>query len=527
MAAPALVSAAQPNPLLALSLAAPAPSAGAASGPAAADELRSGPSAEASARSEAAVSERQLWLRRMFDGSGLKSVSSPAVDLVLGARLETWQVQLQPRAAKPELAAPGEPAISVEASKKAQRQVLVGTGIFKFGMEALGISVPLIALTYFGSAVWMATMAVGWGACMTVASMFSGGLIDRKPVQKVLAGAMALQAGAVAGMIGLLLLGVTNPWAILPLYSLAGASMGVVVTARNTLPARLLGRDHAALSKFNSIAHIVYEVSGTVAPLLVGLLISRFGLIPALILHPPMYLLSAWAFSRLKFEAAPSEAPVPARFWDMLKRVASEVRAGARVMLGQREFRWIWFMLLGPAIIHRVVEQMLVPVFAKNILAAPEKAAWLVSSSNFGELLGALVLLKVASAAGAGLLQKSNPSYRWIRPMAVGALAVWSMFSGVSLFLVLPVFALMSLAWVANEISLTSELQSRLPESSAGKAIGFLMASELGAIMGISYLVGMLFDILPVGVGFAAVNVAISLLAGVLFLGYSWMRKKA
>ncbi len=459
-------------------------------------------------------------LNRFFDGgvkpktaaevSATESPAAPVSGLALPQAKEQGQAQ---------------PQVPDPARQKNARRALAATGIYKFGMEALNIAMPLIALTVFGSAVWMATMAVAWGASMTVASMFAGGLIDRKPVQKVMAGALVTQAVAVTGIIGMLALGAVNPWMVLPLYAVAGLTQGVVLTARDTIPARLLGRDAAVLSKFNAKTHVVYEVAGTIAPLLVGLLISRVSIVAGLFLQPPAYLLSAYLFSKLKLDAKMDVAqatPASERgVKNAIKRVVSDIKEGGRLILGTKEFRLLGFMLLGPMVVHRVYEQIVVPIFTKGVLGDPSKSGLIVSASNFGELVGALMLLRVLmNTAG----DKKPSPFRWIRFMALGTLSVWALTAGLSLPVIMAAIAIMSTTWAANDISMTSYFQSRLPNESAGKAVGFLMAAELATIMGLSYLLGFIFDFLPMQAGFIGVSVALTVLAFFFYRGYAKLK---
>ncbi|MBI4677073.1 MAG: MFS transporter [Elusimicrobia bacterium] len=464
-----------------------------------------------SRESEAFQAER---LSSVYDGVGLKGRPADPVDSAVAAPQTAPQTGLQTKRSLWARLLP-----SSKDKKASAKRSLVATGFFKVGMEALGVSMPMIALTLFGSAVWMANMAVTWGISMTAASMLAGGWMDRKPVHKIMAKAMVVQAAAVAGILGLFLAGLGTPWLIMPLYAVAGASMGVVITGRNLLPARVLGNDHARLGKFNAVTHLVYEVSGTIAPLLVGLLISKAGLVFGLLLHPPAYLLAAWMFSRVKLDdagGAPGQArsPSPGKglraLWNLAKNAVSDVRAGYGVMVKDRGFRWISLMLLGPMIVHRVFESMLVPFFVKTFLGAPERAAWVVSGSNFGELLGAVLLIRAMTA-----MADKTPSapYRWVKPMALGTLATWVLALTGNLWAIIPLVVAMSLTWAANDINLTSYLQSKLPPESAGKAMGFLMAAELAAIMGSSYILGFMFDAAAPFVSLVVVNLSATLMA--------------
>ncbi|MBI5240519.1 MAG: MFS transporter [Elusimicrobia bacterium] len=497
-----------------------APAAAAAVSPLAAVVQVAGELSQTAAPQGGDSSESAPVLNRFFDG-GVKPKTaaevaagelpaSPVSGLALPQAKEQGQAQAQ---------------VPDPARQKNARRALAATGIYKFGMEALNIAMPLIALTVFGSAVWMATMAVAWGASMTVASMFAGGLIDRKPVQKVMAGALVTQAVAVTGIIGMLALGVVNPWLVLPLYALAGLTQGVVLTARDTIPARMLGRDQAVLSKFNAKTHVVYEVAGTIAPLLVGILISKVSIIAGLFLQPPAYLISAYVFSKLKLDAK-MDISRELRAEDRgvknaIKRVISDIKEGGRLILGTKEFRWLGFMLLGPMVVHRVYEQIVVPIFTKGVLGDPSKSGLIVSASNFGELLGALLLLRVLMNTTGG--KKPSP-FRWIRFMALGTLSVWVLTAGLSLPVIMAAIAIMSTTWAANDISMTSYFQSRLPNESAGKAVGFLMAAELATIMGLSYLLGFVFDFLPMGAGFIGVSVALTALAFFFYRGYAKLK---
>ena len=485
-------------------------------------ELSATAAPKAGAQSSSAQSS---LLRRFFDGGAKAAAGSDPVAAPAPSAPASPALLSKAEAAPQTSAFVPAPAAAEAARRKAARQALLGTGIFKFGMEALAISMPIIALTVFGSAVWLATMAVGWGASMTVASMLSGGLLDRKPAPKVLAGALVTQAAAVGGIIALLALGATNPWFILPLYALAGATQGIVLTARNTLPARIFGQDEAVLGRFNAKTHVVYEVAGTVAPLLVGLLIAQFGTIAGLFMLPPAFLLAAGVFYRIKADApaAASQDPAaqPVGFKDFVKRTAAEIKEGARIMLGSHENRWLAFMLLGPMVVHRVFEQIMVPVFTKGVLGNPALSTWIVSGSNFGELLGAILLLRVLMNTDKG--KRASP-FHWIRAMALGTLAVWGLTGGLGLPVIMALVAAMSTTWAANDISMTSYLQARLPKESAGKAMGFLMALELGVIMAVSYLLGFLFDFLPLGAGLIGAGAAMTVLAGLFYRGYSKLR---
>jgi uncharacterized membrane protein len=189
-------------------------------------------------------------------------------------------------------------------------------------------------------------------------------------------------------------------------------------------------------------------------------------------------------------------------------------------MTRSKEFRWLGVMMVGPMILHRIVEQILTPLFAKSVLHAPAMAGMIVSGSNLGECLGAVLLLSTLMNREKG--RKPSP-FRWIRLMALAGLGVWAFSTG-ALWLVLPTVLAMGLTFAANDVGVSSYFQSRLPNDSSGKALGFLMAVELGSIMVVSYLLGFLFDLLPVGAALTAVGAAFSAMALFFLWGYGRLR---
>lgn len=522
-------------------LASPAPVLAGPEALAAAEEISRAAAARPDAPAQAEA-EQDNASRRIFDGAA--ALPAPADPVAVLSDDHDAPFAALARAGRD---IPERPHIRLlrddeSAKKKAARRVFVGTGIYKFGMEALNITMPLIALTFFGSTIWMATMATGWGLAMTLSSMLAGGVIDRKPVQKVLATALLAQAGIVAGIIFLFAAGAANPWLILPLLTLAGATQGAVLTARDCLSALTVGRNHDSILTQNIKVHMYYEIAGVIAPLAVGLLLRNsaaligVNVLAGLCLLPPAYILAAWVFWRLKLAAPPGGrqgATPPSRsLKDMIQAALSDIRAGKQIILGQKEFRWLGFMIVGPMILHRLLEQIMIPIFAKNVLDSAEKSAWMISSSSAGELLSAALLLLMLrfSRADHGTVCTKKPSpFSWIRVMALSSLLLWTFAvgAGVNLWLLLGVIMASSLTLAANDLSLHSYFQSRLPNEAAGKATGFLMAIQLGSIMAISCLLGFLFELLPIHPVFVGLCAAISILAALFYRGYAKLREAA
>ncbi|MBI5595338.1 MAG: MFS transporter [Elusimicrobia bacterium] len=402
------------------------------------------------------------------------------------------------------------------------RWYLAGTALFKVGMEALGLAVPLIALTVFGQATMAAALAMGWGLSQIVGSSVGGGLLDRKAPAKVLKWSMGLQALSVGTLLSLFVvqssfgIPLALPAVIFGLHVVTGVLAGVADTARQVIPPLLVGSEGKRLKVFNSKVHVAYEVAGVAGALLTGVLISAFGLVPALILHPPAYLLAAWAFSRLKLADNPAAAAAaPAgNLLESVKRAWADLKAGFVAVKGSKVVFWAAVALVLPLVLHRLLEGLLVPIAAKTLLGAPSVAAWIIAASNFGELMGAFFLMK-ANMSDAEASKLRSPFF--IRLMAAGVLALWVLNFAPSFWFILPAVAFGSFSWAASDLSLRSKIQETLPPAVRGRAFGFLTAAAFAVVLAASFGLGLLFDALPAAPVFWGVNAALTLMAVGLF----------
>jgi hypothetical protein len=480
---------------------------------------------------------RLLGLRLIRSGKSSEPVAASASSLgSLRARLSAHSAGEHASPA----AAPGETPPPGQSEKAATRKYLVGTGIFKMGMEALSLSAPLLALTIFGQVKVAAVLVVGWGLSQIVFSSLSGGLLDRRSPSKVLAWSMAFQAATVAVLIGLFAADkffpgiagfpLVNPMTLLALYSLAGGFMGVSDTARQVIPPEIAGSQEHGLKIFNAKTHIAYEIAGVLGAVLTGVIIANFGIMPALLIHPPAYLLAAWVFSRLKItprtrfhpeaaEGAPSEDRLPRFFGkgNPLARAYRDIIAGAKTVLANPVFRWSTLALIVPLVTHRLLEGLLIPVTAKTLLADPSAAAWIIGASNFGELLGAVLLMRALLSTD-GSKKRFRSSF-WVRLMTLGSLGIIGLTFAdtIPFWTVLLLIGFRSMTWATSELSLRSKLQNGLPKQIRGRAFAFIGAVAFGLILAASMGVGFLMDILPRLTVFYGIDVVLVALAAMLF----------
>ncbi|MBI4423891.1 MAG: MFS transporter [Elusimicrobia bacterium] len=407
------------------------------------------------------------------------------------------------------------------------RGYLLGTGIFKLGMEAVVIAMPQVALAVSGQMAWTAVMMVGWVLSQALASSLAGGMLDRNSPTKVLSRSLAVMAGIVTAILafaaidaiagGALGVALFNKYTLLALYSLAGAAWGVADTARQVIPPLAVGRDERAIKLFNAKTHTAYEIAGVIGAVATGWMIQSFGLVQALILHPPAFLLAAWVFSRLRLTAPPPAAAEPkegAGGW-------RDLREGMRTIFSHSMYRWGAFALIVPVVIHRIFEGVLIPAFAKGVLHDPAQAAWIMGASNFGELLGACLLMRAMLSEKPDVARTAF----WVKLMAFGLLGLWALSATTQLWLLLPLVAFKSLSWAASDLSLRGKLQNSLPPAVRGRTFGFIGAVGYVAVMAISLGLGLLMDAAGKAPVIFGVNVGLTLLLALLLAAAARLAK--
>lgn len=459
-------------------------------------------------------------LGREISGRAQGAVTADAVVPVSGIRRTT----LARLSARPNAVTDPAPPAHPAPARNDTRWYIGGSALFKIGMESLGLAVPLIALIVFGQAKWAAGMAMGWGLAQIIGSSVGGGLLDRRPPAKVLAWTMGLQALSVTILLGLFVaqsaLGIplAQPAAVLALHMVTGVLAGVADTARQVIPPVLVGDEGQALKVFNSKVHVAYEFAGVVGAILAGLLIKNFGVVFVLALHPPTYLLAAWAFSRLRLapaiNAQAAGAPSHRGIRQTLGRAWSDLMAGAKTIRATPVIFWASVALVIPLVLHRLLEGLLIPIAAKTLLADPSVAAWMMGASNFGELVGAFLLMR-ANLSNAAAAKLRSPF--WVRLMSMGLVGLWAFTFSPTLWAILPWIAFGSLSWAASDLSLRSKLQEILAPEMRGRTFGFLTAAAFAIVFLSSMGLGFIFDAFPAAPVFLGINAVLLVLVGGLF----------
>lgn len=396
-------------------------------------------------------------------------------------------VAAPPSSASPAPLKPAAPAS--EETRRAVKLIMWATPAFKLGAEVVTLSMPLLVMKSLGGATVVAALIIVYQAAQAAVGALTPALLRRFPATKVLAGSVLAQAVLVGSLLGLAAAHSAAPWLVFPVYGLVGGAIGVADTARRLIPSLLMGRDEQALRDYNARLHRRYEAAGVIGSLAGGALIALIGPLYAMLIQPPTYLLSAWLLMKVKLPARASQEHDGSSWKDVF--------AGAKRVLRDSRFRWLAAAMVLPQIIHRVFENLLLPVYAKTLLGAGALAAVLLTASNLGELGGASIMLKKSS-------RFPGPS-AWVRWAALGLLAGWALPVAGHLSLALGLAALVPLifvfssTWAGSHLSLESDVQRHVPEKEQPGVMSFLNGLFIGGTALVSFGLGRLLDGLGTG----------------------------
>jgi len=365
--------------------------------------------------------------------------------------------------------------------------LILATMAYKFAFESLSSAVGLFVLTRFADTgvTMLAVLVVLYGFLQSIGSSAVGQLSLRTHnLGRLLTSVLLSMAGLIAALLLLELfsggdrkhLASWNPWIIFPIYLLFGACVGMLEISRKILPRQILGSDAVELKSLNAKVHIFYEVSGTSGALLSTLLITYMGPIYSLFHLPPFFLLSAVLFwmtipppdnfmdlpelegektMKQKFELK----PFLQNLYFQLKTYCVNLKVGGKLVLGNRKYWWLVIVFVVPQVLHRLIENLLIPVFTKKVLNDGSLSGIIVGGSNFGELLGAFLVMQISRYV------KNPLHYCRIDAVLLGLLWVFAFIPLFSKSIVvasslIPLMVLVSGFWAAGDISLLAYVQS-------------------------------------------------------------------
>ncbi|KAG0000883.1 hypothetical protein BGZ79_005364 [Entomortierella chlamydospora] len=194
-----------------------------------------------------------------------------------------------------------------------------------------------------------------------------------------------------------------SPYILFPVYNIIGICRGMVELIRRVIPKDIVGGDVIKLKRMDATVHIFYEIAGTAGAFFASYLVLTLGTAPAPAMSPFFFVFAAvtWPFIGLlqsdhDNRKQPHILEQPSIFTQIIHGFAhfgTSMFRGAQIIFSSRKFIWLIPGYSIPLFTHRYLESQLSPVFAKRILNQGAYAQFMVGSSNFGELLGALFVL--------------------------------------------------------------------------------------------------------------------------------------
>jgi predicted MFS family arabinose efflux permease len=286
---------------------------------------------------------------------------------------------------------------------------------FPRGLRALNhaqfrrfFSAQLVALT--GS--WMQTVAQSWlvlsltnspfrlgligtlqFAPVLAFSIFSGAVADRFPKRRILMLTQAALAAQAAALGALAWTGHAEYWHVGVLALVVGFAHAIDLPARQSYVAEIVGRDDLVNAvALNSAA---FNAARIVGPAVAGVLIGRYGVVPAFVINSAGFVVVIVALATLTAEGRPVARPGAG--------VLAEIGEGIRYALATPRIRVVLGLLLvvSFAVFNFTVY---VPLLARDVLG--------LGARGFGFLMAALGVGAVAGALTLGASAAREPAIR-------------------------------------------------------------------------------------------------------------------
>ncbi|KAF8473985.1 major facilitator superfamily domain-containing protein [Kalaharituber pfeilii] len=380
---------------------------------------------------------------------------------------------------------------------------IIGIMFYKLGLEAFNGSITTLAVDRFEDQAFRKQgMLQGLNqACQCVGSILIAPLIKRFPTRSVLAAAV-LTFGLLTALLMIVdastggkikpaaqekpHYGTWNPDGLFPLYCASGITYGMVELIRRVIPRDIVGGDVNKLRRMDAIVHIFYEVAGTSGAIATTYLVLRLGNNYSFIVTPIFFTTACivWSFiTTLEFEKDLDLAQEDQNYFIQLvqgiKYFGLSVWVGAKIVFSNRKFIWLPLGYSVALYGHRYLESGIAPIIAKQIFKKSAYSQILVGGSNFGELLGAVIVF---------LLNDVVPTpIPWLRVDSLLLLIVWVIpfysppvgqvkYAWILAVIFMPV----SFGWAAGDVSLAAYIQACLArrenESQHVSALGAVMA---------------------------------------------------
>lgn len=412
---------------------------------------------------------------------------------------------------------------SFKFSKEEKRNMalyIVGLMSFKFAFESIGVSISLFVLNrldgYSNANIILSNLVIANGLSQSIGSAMSGGLLNRFLPNRLMATGVTLFT--LMGLFYNLAETITggtinnkgywNPWIIFPIYILMGLCVGILETCRRTISASIVGVDTNKLKVMDATVHIFYEIGGTIGAFISTLLIQSLNYVYSTGVVLIFFIISIICYSLISLQHEIINEKQDKGFdnltcFVLIKSWIDSLKLGTKIVFSGRKFIWLIPCYILPLVIHRLFENVIFPYYAKNILKDGSFTGILLAASNFGELIGAFLVLKLVN-----YIKSPIP---WIRIDSLMMYLMWTLvYIGdnknpwIGVGIIIPLIIPISFGWAAGDVSLLAHIQSNFskdnnnnPQDDKKKlnaVMSFLYTTYIIFITFIANGIGYLFD---------------------------------
>ncbi|KAJ3111966.1 hypothetical protein HDU96_005105 [Phlyctochytrium bullatum] len=310
-----------------------------------------------------------------------------------------------------------------------------------------------------------------------------------------------------------------TPYLLYLLFPMYGLFQGMVDLLRRTIPNEIVGGDAIKLKKMDAVVHFWWEVAGTAGAILSINWINFLGWAYALGLISGGFFISSLFFFLVRprsdrilrgqmAKAKDEEANGKSKgFWseiyDFLVSLQRNIWVGAKLTLTQRALFWLLPAYTLPLILHRYLEGTVFPFYARSTLLNTDLQNILTGGSNFGEAMGAVLVLYFAKT-----IKTPIP---YLRLDAILILLIWVVpfWNPASpdktlehAWALAPIMAIISFGWSCGDVALAAYVQSRLDNlefidsvtSPLNAVMSFLYVCNLVVYFTLNNLMGRVYD---------------------------------
>ena len=397
---------------------------------------------------------------------------------------------------------------------------------FPRGLRALNhaqfrrfFSAQLIALT--GS--WMQTVAQSWlvlsltnspfrlgligtlqFAPVLVFSIFSGAVADRFPKRRILMVTQAALACQAAALGMLAWTGRAEYWHVGALALVVGFAHAIDLPARQSYVAEIVGREDLVNAvALNSAA---FNAARIVGPAIAGVLIGRYGVVPAFVMNSVGFIVVIAALATLSTEGRPVTRPIAG--------VLAEIGEGISYALATPRIRIILALLLvvSFAVFNFTVY---VPLLARDVLG--------LGAEGFGFLMAALGVGAVAGALTLGASAAREPTVPLMlgeAAVACGGLFLLSVARHVSV--AAPLLAVIGFFGIMVVAGSNTTLQLAAPDELRGRMMSLYTLIWGGVFPLGSFCVGSIAEVWGVSMAFVTMGGLALVAVGALGAWWRW-----